>query len=64
MTTEREYQEGQRRIKKQRRQHQHKNSPLPWIFMGMIVFMGLIVAQTYQNRSPKITPTNSGEISS
>ncbi len=64
MTTEREYQEGQRRLKKHRGQAQRKNSPFPWIFLGMIVFIGLIVAQTYQNRSPKITPTNSEQISS
>ncbi|MGK7956103.1 MAG: hypothetical protein AB4063_12765 [Crocosphaera sp.] len=64
MTTEREYQEGQRRIKKHRVQHQRKNSLFPWIFMGMIVFIGLMVAQVYQNRSPQTTPTNSEQISS
>lgn len=64
MTTEREYQEGQRRIRKYSPQPQTKASPLLWILMGLAVFIGLIVAQVYQNRSPKITPTHPEQISS
>ncbi|MDJ0844577.1 hypothetical protein [Crocosphaera sp.] len=59
MTTEREYQEGQRRIKKARRQHQPKNNLSLWIFMGIMVFIGLIVVQTYQKPASQTIPSNS-----
>ncbi|EAZ89297.1 hypothetical protein [Crocosphaera chwakensis] len=63
MTTEREYQEGQRRIKKQRKQTKKNNNPFLWIFMGLCVFIGLIMVQINQNRSPQTVPSNTNQIS-
>ncbi|WP_107666960.1 hypothetical protein [Cyanothece sp. BG0011] len=63
MTTEREYQEGQRRIRKLRRQPPNNNNQLLWIFMGLFVFIGLILVQSYQNRPPQTIPSNSNQIS-
>ncbi|MDJ0729503.1 MAG: hypothetical protein QNJ33_05855 [Crocosphaera sp.] len=63
MTTEREYQEAQRRMRKLRKQHQNSNNQFLWIFMGIIVFIGLMMIQTYQKRSPQTIPSNSNQIS-
>ncbi len=59
MTTEREYQEGQRRIKKQRQKN--SNQPL-WIFMGIIIFLSLIFFQNSQNTSPVSNTSTSKNI--
>ncbi|ACB50384.1 hypothetical protein cce_1033 [Crocosphaera subtropica ATCC 51142] len=63
MTTEREYQEGQRRVRKVRKQHRQTNNQFLWIFMGIIVFIGLITVQFSQNRSPQTIPSNSNQVS-
>lgn len=62
MTTEREYQEGQRRINKVRRQQRQKNNQFLWIIMGIMVFIGIITLQNYQKRSPQTIPSNSNQI--
>ncbi len=63
MTTEREYQEGQRRIRKVRRKRPKKNNQLLWIFLGIIVFVGLIMVHSSRNRSPQTLPSNSNQVS-
>ena len=63
MTTEREYQEGQRRIRKQRRQQPTNNNQWLWFVVGIIVFVGLIMVQSSRNRTPQTLPASSGQIS-
>lgn len=63
MTTEREYQEGQRRIKKVRKRPTKNNNSFLWIFMGLCVFIGLLTVTINQNRSSQTIPTNSNQIS-
>ncbi|MDJ0582999.1 hypothetical protein [Crocosphaera sp.] len=62
MTTEREYQEGQRRIRKVRRKQRRNNNQLLWIFFGIIVFVGFIMVHSSQNRSPQTLPSNSNQV--
>ena len=62
MTTEREYQEGQKRLKKARRHYHKKNNQFLWIIMGIIVFISIISLQNYQKRSPQTIPSNSPQI--
>ena len=64
MTTEREYQEGQRRIRKLRRQKPKNNNQFLWVVVGIIVFVGLIIVQSSRNRSPaNLLPATSDQIS-
>ncbi len=63
MTTEREYQEGQRRIRKLRKQPTKNNNPFLWILMGFCVFIGLLTVQINQNRPSQTLPTNSNQMS-
>ncbi len=63
MTTEREYQEGQRRIRKLRIQEPKNNNQFLWVVVGIIVFVGLIMVQSSRNRSPQSLPTTSEQIS-
>ncbi len=63
MTTEREYQEGQKRIGKLRRQDQQNTNQFFWIFMGIMVFIGLIAVKFYQTPSPQPLPSDSSQIS-
>lgn len=55
MTTEREYQEAQRRIRQQR---QRKNNQFLWIFLVFSVLFLLIITQKNQQRSPIKNPSN------
>ena len=59
MTTEREYQEGQRRIKKT---YQKKTNQSLWIFMGIVVFLLLILFQNRQELYPTSTPSTPNQI--
>ena len=64
MTTEREYQEGQRRIRKLRRQKPKNNNQFLWVVVGIIVFVGLIIVQSSRHRSPEnLLPATSDQIS-
>ncbi len=63
MTTEREYQEGQRRIRKLRRQQPKNNNQFLWFVVGIIVFVGLIMLQSSRNRSPQSLPATSEQMS-
>ena len=64
MTTAREYKEGQRRIRKLRRQKPKNNNQFLWFVVGIIVFVGLIIVQSSRNRSPEnLLPATSDKIS-
>ncbi|MEL4896794.1 hypothetical protein [Crocosphaera sp. Alani8] len=62
MTTEREYQEGRRRIKKQRRQEKKSNNLVFWFLAGLAVFIGLITVQSNQNLSPQNRSSDQNQI--